>query len=320
MRHIREFLCKVRTSRQIELDDRIPSRGVLTVPWCPDRYTASDTETRNSSIRMTHLPKPSEPHSPSLLNGLPALGGAIAAIATVMTVLAAGETIGYYNYLGAAWILPSLSFTAKVNFSTRMVDAFAVCAIAALIIARRWPRLIDSGWLYQAGAAALLIVELASMIATAYLDNVNRIVSTGAHRVLLLLLQRWLPFLWTASGSWLAVQTFERWRQPAADNLSPQARALPALRAGLILMIFLVGLTMIPRGIGKANALEDMRSSSSVLPAVQAPGLEGNWHLLVVLQPNVVLIKLPATPYSAEMRVVPLTSVVLIQLRDHDSP
>ena len=44
---IREIPSKVRTSRQIGRVDRIPSRGVLTVPWCPDRYTASDTDTLN---------------------------------------------------------------------------------------------------------------------------------------------------------------------------------------------------------------------------------------------------------------------------------
>jgi hypothetical protein len=31
--------------RQIGLDDRLASRGVLTVPLCPDRYTASDKKT-----------------------------------------------------------------------------------------------------------------------------------------------------------------------------------------------------------------------------------------------------------------------------------
>ena len=25
-----------------------PSRGVLTVPWCPDRYTSGDTDARKS--------------------------------------------------------------------------------------------------------------------------------------------------------------------------------------------------------------------------------------------------------------------------------
>jgi hypothetical protein len=44
---IREFPCKFHPSRQIARDERIASRSVLTVPWCPDRYTACDTNKLN---------------------------------------------------------------------------------------------------------------------------------------------------------------------------------------------------------------------------------------------------------------------------------
>jgi hypothetical protein len=40
----REFPRKGRTQRQIGRVDHLASRGVLTVPWCPDRYTVGDTE------------------------------------------------------------------------------------------------------------------------------------------------------------------------------------------------------------------------------------------------------------------------------------
>ena len=48
-----KFPSKVRTSRQIGRNDRLASRGVLTVPWCPDRYTGGDTELGADRLAVT---------------------------------------------------------------------------------------------------------------------------------------------------------------------------------------------------------------------------------------------------------------------------
>jgi hypothetical protein len=47
-----EFANSLCTLRQIELDDRIASRGVLTVPFSPDRDTDGDTNTANQPLRI----------------------------------------------------------------------------------------------------------------------------------------------------------------------------------------------------------------------------------------------------------------------------
>jgi hypothetical protein len=116
-----------------------------------------------------------------------------------------------------------------------------------------------------------------------------------------------LAVLWAMSGAWLVVILLESWRRPSAVPLRSGTGTLM-----IVLVIFGVGVAEVPDVIGKASALRDMQSSSTALPVVQMPGLEGTWHLLAVLQTDGVLVRLPATPFHAQTRVVRLSDLVLI--------
>ena len=68
------FLRKVRTLRRIERDDRLVSRGVLTVPCHPDRYTAGDTEHFGYapvSLVVRPIPAPSQVNTTAFLRTYP---------------------------------------------------------------------------------------------------------------------------------------------------------------------------------------------------------------------------------------------------------
>ncbi len=82
----------------------------------------------------------------------------------------------------------------------------------------------------------------------------------------------------------------------------------------LVYWVPVVGFLQIPNLMGTVRAAADLNPALTSPPDLQPVDKQGGWHVLTLIGDEAVLVKLPAESRRAELRLIPISQLPVVQM------
>lgn len=226
-------------------------------------------------------------------SGATAVGG-LAIFAAVVGWRTSGA---YYTEIGAQWVVPLLSTAQRLAAAETQILWYSITF------------LLSMAWLLEHASDTSRIRRVYNSLFAVTLVSGCLFYGIGALGVQFPRTQTWAGLIGAASWGATASMTVAGW----AVNTTIRPRHQRSWLVWSIYSVVLAGFIWIPAMSGVRQAKQDSARDLTSLPTVHSGSDDGDWHLLLVLDSNAILLKVPAQPGRGVLRVVPITTLAEIQ-------